>query len=169
MYTNIDTQHALEVISSWLDRLRNESKLPTDFPLDAIKEAMVLVMTNNIFVFGDLYFLQLLGTAMGTSAACMWATIYYGIHENNSLLPTHNNNLLLLRRFIDDMIVVWVGSEQDWLKFKNNVNNFGILKWDFKDPSTSLNFLDLTINIKSNKISTKPYQKGMNLYQYIHP
>ena len=71
---------------------------------------------------------------MGTSAACMWATIYYGIHENNSLLPTHNNNLLLLRRFIDDMIGIWVGTEQDWLSFKNDVNNFGILTWDFEEP-----------------------------------
>ena len=96
MYTNIDTNHALEVISNWLDHLHSESNLPTDFPLDAIKEAMVLVMTNNIFVFVDLYFLQLLCTAVGTSAACMWATIYYGVHENNILLPTHNNNLLLL-------------------------------------------------------------------------
>jgi len=74
MYTNIDTNHAIDVIGKWLDRL--EGRLPPNFPLAAEKEAMILVMRNNLFEYGDMYFLQLLGTDMGTSAACMWATIY---------------------------------------------------------------------------------------------
>jgi len=45
MYTNIDTTHALLVIGLWLDSIY----LPEGFPLDAVKEAMVLVMRNNIF------------------------------------------------------------------------------------------------------------------------
>ena len=84
MYTNIDTNHALDVISKWLDNLPS---LPKNFPLKAIKEAMELVMKSNLFQFGDMYFLQLLGTAMGTSAACMWATIYFGVHESGILIP----------------------------------------------------------------------------------
>ena len=75
MYTNIDTDHAILVIGLWLDSLT----LPVGFPLQAVKEAMELVMRNNIFEWGDLYFLQLLGTAMGTSSACMWATIYFAV------------------------------------------------------------------------------------------
>ena len=38
-------------------------------PLKAVKAAMALIMKNNIFEFGDLYFLQLIGTAMSTSTA----------------------------------------------------------------------------------------------------
>jgi len=75
---------------------------------------MALVMRNNIFEWGDMYFLQLLGTAMGTSAACMWATIYFGVHESNKLIPTYQNQLSLLRRFIDDMIGIWVGTDFEW-------------------------------------------------------
>jgi hypothetical protein len=67
MYTNIDTVHALEVTGMWLDSL----DLPKGFPLRAVKEAMALAMKNNICEWGDLYFLQLLRTAMGTSATCM--------------------------------------------------------------------------------------------------
>ena len=85
MYTNIDTDHALEMIGSWLDKIHNEGSLPHDFPLAAVKEAMALVIQNNIFEYGDLYFLQLLGTSMGTSAACMWATIYFCVHELSPL------------------------------------------------------------------------------------
>ena len=60
MYTNIDTNHAIEVISKWLDSL----SLKKGFPLAAVKAAMKLAMRNNIFVWGDCNFLQLLGTAM---------------------------------------------------------------------------------------------------------
>ena len=71
MYTNIYTDHAIEMISMWLNTLA--SNLPEGFPLESVKEAMELVMRNNLFEWGDMHFLQLLGTAMGTSAACMWA------------------------------------------------------------------------------------------------
>jgi len=35
---------------------------------------MKVIMRNNMFEWGDLFFLQLLGMAMGTSSAIMWAT-----------------------------------------------------------------------------------------------
>jgi len=69
MYTNIDTEHALQVIGNWLDSL--EDQLPPDFPLEAIKDAMAIVIRNNIFEWGDKNFLQLLGTAMEISSAIM--------------------------------------------------------------------------------------------------
>ena len=73
MYNNINTCHAIQVISRWLDEL--EPNLPENYPLEAIKFSMKIIMTNNLFEWGSLYFLQLLGTTMGTSAAAMWATL----------------------------------------------------------------------------------------------
>ena len=170
MYTNIDTDHAIEVISEWLDNLATQiyAKHP-NFPIEAIKEAMELVMRNNIFEWGDMYFLQLLGTAMGTSAACMWATIYFGVHESRKLIPTYQNQLSLLRRFIDDKIGIWVGTDFEWQCFKQDTNNFGILTWEFEEPSLSVVFLDLTISIERGQIVYKTFQKALNLYQYIPP
>ena len=54
MYTNIDTDHAIEVISEWLDNLATQiyAKHPNFPSIDAVKEAMVLVMRNNIFECG---------------------------------------------------------------------------------------------------------------------
>ena len=170
MYTNIDTEHALKVIGEWLDKLRRDGLLPADFPLEAVKEAMALVMQNNVFEWGDLYFLQLLGTAMGTSAACMWATIYFGVYEDD-FLAAFSNNLLLYCRFIDDISGVWIGHRNSmaWAQFKERCNDFGLLEWDFSELSKSVNFLDLTIYIKDGFILTKTYQKPMNLYHYISP
>ena len=166
MYTNIDTDHAINVIGTWMDSL----DLPTGFPLRAVNDAMRLVMRNNIFEWGNTYFRQLLGTAMGTSAACMWATIYYGVHESTTLIPKYGDNLPIFLRFIDDIFGVWTGNAADWESFKRDVNDFGILTWEIDPLSTSVDFLDLTISItQDGRLSTKTYQKEMNLYQYIPP
>ena len=187
MYTNIDTDHAIDVIGSWLDNLKDSERLPDGFPLDAVKEAMTLVMRNNLFEWGDCYFLQLLGTAMGTSAACMWATIYFAVWETRKLLPNYGSHLLpdqdrgppvpysqqllFYVRFIDDIFGIWLdfGSSHTWEQFKHDTSSFGILQWEFDEPSSSATFLDLTISIENGNIVTKTYQKAMNLYQYIPP
>ena len=51
----------------------------------------------------------------------------------------------------------------------DKANNFGILQWEFGNLAREINFLDLTITIENNRITTKTYQKQLNLYQYISP
>ena len=169
MYNNIDTDHACTVIGAWLDELAPH--IGKDFPIDAIKVAMHHIMRNNIFEWGTLYFLQLLGTAMGTSAAVMWATLYFGYHETKSLIPTFGNYFLYFKRFIDDIFGIWLLDDTTaWDDFKNEVNNFGILTWEFEQELvTSVDFLDLTITIKGGQLETRTYQKPMNLYLYLPP
>ena len=58
MYNNIDTQHTCEVIGEWLDELAPQ--IGDDFPVEAIKAAMNIIMRNNMFEWGVLYFLQLI-------------------------------------------------------------------------------------------------------------
>jgi hypothetical protein len=94
MYTNIDTEHAILVINQWLNDLSQKVQLPPGFPLIPLKKVLEIVMRNNVFEFGDTRYLQLMGTAMGTSSACMYATIYFAIHEMETLLPNFNRNLI---------------------------------------------------------------------------
>ena len=109
---------------------------------------------------------------MGTSAAVMWTTLYYTYHKIHILLPKHGTHLLYNKRFIGDIFCIWTGNlTTDWTAFKDDVNNFGILKWDITSvtPSSSVNFLDMTLTICDTKIITKTYQKEMNLHLYIPP
>ena len=68
MYTNIDidTDDGLKILGKFLEELREEGKLPRDFDIDMIVEAAKLVMRWNIFVYGNYFFKQLIGTAMCT-------------------------------------------------------------------------------------------------------
>ncbi|KAL7551574.1 hypothetical protein ACHAWF_014758 [Thalassiosira exigua] len=44
-----------------------------------------------------------------------------------------------------------------------------MLRWEFDKPSTSGFFLNLTLSIDANQITTKTFQKSINLYQYFPP
>ena len=160
------------MITWWIKDLHDSGLLPEDFPLDAVLSAMVTITINNIFGFGDLYFLQLLGTAMGTSAAVIWATLYYTYHEVHTHLPKHRTNLLYYKRFIDDVFCIWTDNlTTDWTAFKGDDNTFGVLKWDTESvtPSSLANFLDKTLTIYNNKIITKTQQKEMNFHLNVPP
>jgi hypothetical protein len=124
-------------------------------------------------MFGDTFWLQTSGTAMGTPVACSYATISYGNHENTQILPNFKSNLFYYRRYIDDILGIWLPSnnnESTWMNFKSMLNSFGSLKWVISNPNTTVNFLDLNITINStNKIEINTFQKEMNLHLYIPP
>jgi hypothetical protein len=170
MYTNIDTDHGLEILEKFIDQF--EEQLEEDFPKDLVLWAMKLIMRYNVFEFGPDTIQQLCGTAMGTPSACMYATIYYAFHEINVLLQKYKEHLLLYKRLIDDGCGIWHdrGNPQAWHNFCHDVDNFvgGKLKWKIEERSREVDFLDITISINDlNRIETRTYQKPMNLYLYI--
>ena len=81
MHNNIDTNHAISVITWLSEDMAKRCLLPLGSPVKAVLSAMVIIVKNNLFDFGDLLFFQLLGTAMDTSAAVMWATLYFAYYK----------------------------------------------------------------------------------------
>ena len=104
MYTNIPTHTALNLIGKYLTQYQR--KLNKEYPHDLVRAGLHLIMTLNIFTFGDLTFKQLNGTAMGTPPAPPYTTIYYGILEEK-FLPHHTRHVIYHKRFIDNVIGVW--------------------------------------------------------------
>jgi hypothetical protein len=102
MYTNIDTDHALLEIARFLDSYPATRNLSSKA---AIISALSIIMRNNIFWFGDTYFLQKSGTAMGAPPACMYATLYFFIHEKE-LIDRYRHAFLYYKRYIDDIFIV---------------------------------------------------------------
>jgi hypothetical protein len=172
MYTNIDTDTALEAFSFLFEHYNEE--IPSDFPKALFLSVLEIVMKRNLFQFDDTYWLQKDGTAMGTPTACLHATISYGVHERNRILPTYKDFLLLYKRFIDDVFGIWIPHDNGlddlaWSEFKNTMNEWGKLRWIVSDRTTSVDFLDLNLTINNGRILTRTFQKSMNLYLYIPP
>ena len=173
MYTNIKTEVALELIGSYL---REKSHLLEDCDVDALIDALQLVMNNMIFQFGDLFYRQMTGTAMGEPPAVDWANIYYGLHELKFLDdPIIKPHLKLYKRFVDDVFGIWIPhadpeiDEQHWAYFVNIVNDFHGMEWIFTKRSTRVEFMDLDIELQNGSVVTRVYEKPLALFQYIPP
>ncbi len=137
-----------------------------NFPGDSLMDALQIVMDNYVFEFGNEHFKQCMGTAMGTPVACIYATLYYRSRKGKLLLKKYEKDILFLRRFIDDMFGIWICTSEQFESFKNDFP-FGKLLWDATALGKSVNFLVLTITIEDDgTISTKTYQKAMNLHLY---
>ena len=48
-------------------------------------------------------------------------------------------------------------SDDEWNQFKVDIDDFCILRWDVNGPSSSMNFLDLTITIENGAIVSSTY------------
>jgi hypothetical protein len=182
MYSNIHTDHGIRSIRAWLTRHSHDDGYPTDLRpsgmINKICDLLHLVMTSNVFDLDDTTWLQCTGTAMGTSAACVYATIYYSQHEELAILNTEQNDLgiIFYRRFIDDAFLLMLTRDRAdrYGLLQKTMNSFGEdghrLEWTSDSPSKTVNFLDLTITIGDDRrIWTKTYQKPMNLFLYIPP
>ena len=170
MYTNINTDHALRVIREFL----YTSPLTQDLPVnkEAILDGLRILMRHNVFRLEDAYYVQMDGTAMGTPPACMYATLYYAIHEIKIIKKFPQ--LRLYGRYIDDGNGVWTpvpgrDNDADWTRFRTIVGQFGTLTWEFSELCNTLPFLDIQISIENGIITTRLYEKALNLYLYLPP
>ena len=121
MNTNIPTHTALNLIGKYLTQYQRKNN--KEYPQEAVRAGLCLIMTMNKFTFGDLTLKQLNGTTMGTPPAPPYATIYDGIHEEN-FLPHHSRRVIYYRRFINDIIGIWCPNKNlqldkvEWNEFK---------------------------------------------------
>ena len=168
MYTNIDIDDCIARIMGFLSTIWDK------YECKAVEEAMNIVMRNNRMQFGDLIVRQIRGVAMGMSPAPTIANLFVAIYENEHIIPLVGKYLMSYRRFIDDGFAVWLhdcdpnADAKNWNDFKAICNAMG-LSWTFKSPRKKLVFMDMTIKIEGERLTTTIYAKPMALYQYIPP
>ena len=191
MYTNIHLAHALPIISDFLNSSEKGIRIckKESINCNALTRALELVMSNNIFKFGDTNWLQLAGTAMGTPPAPNWATLYFNIWEIQTINDYPELSDSYYKRYIDDGFGIWVPhtkNETDDLlrfkKFQKEIQSFGAdheffltsnfkpLQWTFSKRTRNCVFLDLNITLTSNGIiNTSIFEKELNLHLYLPP
>ena len=190
MYTNIHLKHALPMFENFLSNTELGAYVikKSNISPGALLHALTIVMSNNLFQFGDTFWLQLTGTAMGTPPAPNYATIYFCIWEM-MIIPLFPE-LAYYRRYIDDGFGVWTplegstpqSDDERFNRFKSLMDEFGSthtffqtsthtpLQWEFSERKPSAIFLDLNLSLDQfGNINSKIYEKDLNLYLYIVP
>ena len=185
MYTNIPTDIALAKITQFL---RHHKQYKDErHPYSAIIDGLEIIMRRCAFTFGDTFWLQRTGTAMGSPPAPAYATIYFGLQEQQFLCK-YKSNLFFYRQFINGMIGIWMKNEFNnnngisingdnatdgsndtiiWDRFVDDLNSAAGLTWDVNKPTQTVNFMDLTISIVNNQITTTLFEKQSNRHLYI--
>ena len=124
MYTNIDPEEGVTTIEKFIRYLAPSSFTPK--VRDVILNLLRLAMRNCIFKFGDTWWLQNIGTAMGTPCACIYAILFFGYFERTIILRKYKANLLLYKRQIDDVLGIWTDDIKNltaWEDFKSDMKN----------------------------------------------
>uniref|UniRef100_A0A803JSK4 Reverse transcriptase domain-containing protein n=1 Tax=Xenopus tropicalis TaxID=8364 RepID=A0A803JSK4_XENTR len=163
LYTSIKHDQGIAAISYYLGQDGNMELGMKEFILQGIE----FVLHHNYFWFNNKYFLQLCGTAMGTRFAPSYANLFMGYWEREHL-KGWEANLSLWRRYIDDIIIVWRGTETDLKEFLNGLNSNDMnLEFDLSYSREKINFLDLELYVKQSKIQSRTYFKSVDVNNYV--
>ena len=85
LYTNIPHDLGLTAIEYYIDK--SYDLLPNRFTKSFILESIKFILQNNNFIFQDIMFNQLTGTAMGDNIAPPYAILSIGYLEETQLYP----------------------------------------------------------------------------------
>ena len=111
---------------------------------------------------------------MGEPPAPPWSKIFFVIHKE-IVHARFGNKLQLYRRFIDDVLGIWlvitnrVEDFRQWTFFVELMQDYYGLEWIFGERSKKVNYTDMTISIPKDRIIMSLYEKSMNLYLYTPP
>ena len=159
-----------------LDILYNETHQYPDlliFDPNLIIHLLHSSVNYNYFSFAHHTFQQVKGTAMGAAFSPTIANIFMSKLINN-FLKTQHTQPLLLKRYIDDIFLIWTDTMDNLLTFLTTLNNFHpSIHFTHQLSLHTVDFLDLTIYKSrhftvTNLLDTRTYQKPLNLYQYLH-
>ena len=87
----------------------------------------------------------------------------------NDFLKTQQNTPLVWYRFIDDVFFIWTHGEQKLKSFLESLNTFHPnIKFTHESSKECISFLDLSVSLSGNKLSTDLYIKPTDRHQYLH-
>ena len=136
--------------------------------IDEIASLIKLVLENNHFKFGDSFYLQKMGTAMGSSMAPSYASLFTGKLENDFLNARVLKPTLWLR-FLDDIFMIWDHSLNELHSFIDTINNLHpCIKFTHTISQKSVTFLDVKVSKEESlDICTDVFEKETNIHQYL--
>ena len=137
-----------------------------------------MILKSNAFRFGNEYYRQITGTAMGTPMAPNYANLFMDNFEQN-LLHDYSQKTglspLVWFRFIDDIFFIWTGNKdsldhfisftQNYSKSKNMKSK---IKFEIHLSTNEVHFLNVTVSVKHGKLRTRLFIKPTDSHLYLN-
>jgi hypothetical protein len=169
LFTNIDVKHGIACIRQIL---RKEGKEPAF--VNTIAELLDWTFSNNYFDYKGQLFLQIYGTAMGTSVAPNFANLVLMKIEEDKIFSA-KMQLSHYCRLIDDCLMVVDGKDvNDWKQIFQDANNSLDFTFVTSENERSVPMLDLELYLgdkfyELNKVDFVGFQKPYNNNLFTAP
>ena len=106
---------------------------------------------------------------MGTKCAPSYANLFMGHFEFSNIYPLIQDKSIKYLRYIDDIFLLWTGTEQQLKQFIEQINNLHhSIKFTVQYSFKEITFLDTTVYIKNSRLHTKTYKKPTDRSSYLH-
>ena len=162
LYPNIPYKVGLEAIRKALDK-RDDQTISTD-SLILLAEC---VLKNNVFEHNMRYFKRLQVTAIGTKFAPLYAILFMDYLEDK-ILNSIVERPLVWWRYIDDIFMIWQHGEEKLKEFLKVFNScHPTVKFAAEYSLDKVNFLDVEVIRRGNKLLTDLYIKPTDTHQYL--
>ena len=163
LYPNIPHDEGMIAIRQALE-MREDKSISTD----SLIELAECVLKNNMFEHNSLFYKQLRGTAIGTKMAPPYAIIYMSYFEEK-FLEEMSLKPLVWWRYIDDIFMLWQHGEEELKKFLECLNCYHpTIKFTADYSRDKINFLDVEVIKKDNRLITDLFIKPTDTHQYLH-
>jgi hypothetical protein len=173
LYTNIDHREGAEACFEILEKRKNKK-----ITSSRLKRLIMVVLTSNIFRFGNQLYKQIKGTAMGTPMAVNYANLFLEKFEVDMLdefEKTHKIRPFIWLRYIDDVFLIWQHGEESLKTFIEFCDNFSQsrkmksnIKFEANMSEETVNFLDVKVSVINNKLKTSLYTKSTDAHLYLN-
>lgn len=169
LYTNVPVAHTIALVK---DNLETHSNMLPEAINECI-ELLTEVLKQNYFIFDNKLYMQNDGLAMGSPLSGILSDIYLNDIENKHIFSDKNKQkrkILAYKRYVDDTFLAFNGNVRQLELLKNYLNNISPkLKFTLEtESSNKLNFLDLTLEKRENKIDFSIFRKPTTSDQTIH-
>ena len=165
LYTNVPLKPTLDFIKRKMPLL----ELDLSIPIDCYIELIELCLKNSFFQFGDDFYEQIFGLAMGCPLSSFLANMFLE-HIESDFLPKYNRvKPTFWWRYVDDVLslVPLNFNLEHFLDFLNNL--YPTLKFTFEwEVEHKIPFLDVMIHNLETNLSFSVYRKPTNSEGYMH-
>ena len=136
-----------------------------------------MIFKSNAFRFGNEYYRQITGTAMGTPMAPNYANLFMDNFEQN-LLHDYSQKTglspLVWFRFIDDIFLIWTGNKDSLDHFISFTQNYSKsrnmkskIKFEIHLSTNKVHFLDTTVSLNHGKLRITLFTKPTDSHFYL--
>ena len=132
---------------------------------------MDLCLKSNFFLFNKRIYKQVSGVGTGVKLAPTYACLGLGKYEETVFSSDQPllDKILLWKRYIDDVLVLFRGSKADCEALVGWLNSImpGTVKFKFDFSYERIEFLDLEIRIEDGRLVTNLFIKPTNEQIYL--